>query len=40
VSIDMSPAFINGVTGQLPNARITFEPLLKTEWVLGNHLAS
>ena len=25
VSIDMSPAFINGVTGQLPNARITFD---------------
>jgi transposase len=25
VSIDMSPAFINGVTEQLPNARITFD---------------
>jgi transposase len=25
VSIDMSPAFISGVTGQLPNARITFD---------------
>jgi transposase len=25
VSIDMSPAFINGVTDQLPNARITFD---------------
>ena len=25
VSIDMSPAFIKGVSGQLPNARITFD---------------
>jgi transposase len=27
VSIDMSPAFIKGVTDQLPNARITFDKL-------------
>jgi hypothetical protein len=34
VTIDISPAFINGVTDNLPNARITFDKfhVIATRW--------